>query len=63
MLTSAQLHKRFPGFRLPKNMVAVYQPDAGFVLSERSIVAHVSLAQDLGAEIHAREQVLNWKVK
>lgn len=57
------LRKRFPGFRLPAKMRAVYQPQSGFVLSERSIVAHVSLALDLGAEIHAREQVLGWKVR
>jgi sarcosine oxidase len=63
ILNSAQLRSRFPGFRLPKTMVAVYQPEGGFVLSERSIVAHVSLALDLGAEIHAREQVLDWKVQ
>jgi sarcosine oxidase len=63
ILTAIELHKRFPGFRLPKTMVAVYQPQAGFVLSERSIVAHVSLALDLGAEIHAREQVLDWEVQ
>ncbi len=62
-LTAAQLHKRFPGFRLPRTMVAVYQPQGGFVLAERSIVAHVSLALELGAEIHAREQVLDWKVQ
>ncbi len=63
ILNSSQLRSRFPGFRLPKTMVAVYQPDGGFVLSERAIVAHVSLALDLGAEIHAREQVLHWEVK
>lgn len=62
-LTSAELHKRFPGFRLPKAMVAVWQPQGGFVLSERSIIAHVSLALEMGAEIHAREQVLEWRVQ
>jgi sarcosine oxidase len=63
ILTSAQLHKRFPGFRLPRTLTAVYQPESGFVLAERSIVAHVSSALDLGAEIHAREQVLGWDVE
>ena len=61
-LTAAELHKRFQGFQLPRTMVAVYQPQGGFVLSERSILAHVSLALELGAEIHAREQVLEWSV-
>ena len=63
LLTSAELHQRFPGFRLPKRMIALYQPQGGFVLSERSIVAHVSLALGLGAEIHAREKVLSWEVR
>ncbi|HMD80612.1 MAG TPA: FAD-dependent oxidoreductase, partial [Anaerolineales bacterium] len=39
-LTARELHRRFPGFRLPKTMVAVYQSQGGFVLSERSIVAN-----------------------
>src|SRR5262245_19950651 len=62
LLTAAQLRQRFPAFQLPKRMVAVYQPDGGFVLSERSIVAHVSAALNLGAEVHAQEQVLGWEV-
>jgi sarcosine oxidase len=62
LLTAAQLRKRFPAFQLPKRMVAVYQPDGGFVLSERSIVAHVSAALNLGAEVHAQERVLSWDV-
>lgn len=62
-LTARELHQRFPGFHLPKTMVAVYQSQGGFVLSERSIVANVSLALELGAEIHAREPVLDWRVE
>lgn len=62
-LTAKSLRKQFPGFQLPAKMRVVYQPKSGFVLSERSIVAHVSLALDLGAEIHAREQVKEWKVE
>jgi sarcosine oxidase len=42
-------------------MAAVYQPDGGFVLSERAIVSYVTVAQALGAEVHAREQVLAWE--
>ena len=60
-LTAADLHTRFPGYRLSREMVAVYQPDGGFVMSERAIVAHVMAAQALGAEIRAREPVLRWK--
>ncbi|MHB8731416.1 MAG: N-methyl-L-tryptophan oxidase [bacterium] len=60
-LTAAELHRRFPGYRLSDGMVAVYQPDGGFVMSERGIVAHVMAAQALGAEVRAREPVLGWE--
>jgi len=61
VLDSVAVNRRFPGYRLPAEIVSVYQPDGGFVLSERSIVAHVAAAQDCGAEIHARERVVGWE--
>jgi sarcosine oxidase len=54
------LGMRFPGYNLPPDMYAVYQAKGGFVMSERAIVAYVFQALGLGAEIHAREQVLEW---
>lgn len=63
LLDAASVRRRFPGYRLPADMVAVYQADGGFVLSERSIVAHVTAAQALGAEVRARERVLEWHVE
>jgi sarcosine oxidase len=41
-------------------MVAVHQPDGGFLLSERCVVAHTVAALDLGAEIHGRERTTGW---
>lgn len=61
VLDAASLTRRHPGYRLAPEMVAVYQPDGGFVLSERAIVAHVMLAQAAGAEVHGRERVLDWE--
>src|SRR5690349_13784655 len=58
LLTSAELTRRFPGYRLPADYVGVYQPDGGFVASERAIMAHATLAVAAGAEIHAREKVV-----
>lgn len=60
VLTSAELGGRFPGIRIPAASMAVYQPDGGFVLAERSIVAHVSGAMERGADVRAREPVLEW---
>src|SRR4051812_22455961 len=61
VLSAAELHRRFPGYALPEEMVALYQPDAGFVASERAIVAHVNQALAHGAEIHAHEPITAWR--
>jgi sarcosine oxidase len=60
-LDSAALRARFPGYRLPGDMVGVYQSEGGFLLSERAIVAYVTAAMELGADVRAREQVLDWE--
>ena len=61
VLTSKELAERFPGYRLPHETLAVLQPEGGFLLPERCIVAHVELAQALGAVVQAREHVLEWE--
>ena len=63
VLDHRELKARFPGYRLPKGIMALYQPDGGFLLSERCIVAHVMAAQELGAEVHGQEHVMGWEVK
>ena len=60
VMTGAEVNRRFPGYRLPESHRAVLQPEGGYLLSERCIVAHVTAAQALGAEVHARERVLGW---
>ncbi|HSK06600.1 MAG TPA: N-methyl-L-tryptophan oxidase [Acidimicrobiia bacterium] len=62
VLDSASLADRFPGYRLPEDTMSVFQPDGGFVLSERCIVAHVVAALANGAEVRARETVRDWQV-
>ena len=61
VLTGAQVNERFPAYRLPARLYrAVWQPEGGFIASERAIVAHVLAAQAEGADIRARERVLDW---
>src|SRR5262249_11518616 len=61
ILTGTQLNQRFPGYRLPRETMAVFQPEGGFLTPERCIGAHATLAQAQGADIHAREPVLGWE--
>lgn len=62
-LTGAEVNARFPGYRLPEGARAVFQPEGGFVLSERAIVAHANAAMAAGADIRARERVLGWEAR
>lgn len=57
------LRERFPGYRLPSDLAAVFQPDGGFLLSERCITAHVNAAVQLGATVHTNERVIDWDVR
>ena len=60
VMDGAELHRRFPGYRLPREMRCLYQPEGGFLLPERCNVAHVERAHTHGAEVHCREPVLGW---
>jgi sarcosine oxidase len=61
-MSATDVNRRFPGYQLPSAMAAVYQPDGGFLMSERCVVAHVSAALAQGAEVHGRERVHGWDV-
>jgi sarcosine oxidase len=61
VLTGQEMSARWPGYRLPHDIMGLYQPDGGFIVPERAIVSHVNAAMALGAEIHGREQVLGWE--
>jgi sarcosine oxidase len=61
VLDGRAVNRRFPGYNLPDALWAVWQPEGGFLLPERCIVAHVVAAQGHGAEIHARERMLAWE--
>lgn len=59
-LDGREIARRFPAFQLPEGHVGLWQPDGGFVASEKAIYAHVGLAQSRGAEIRTGEPMLDW---
>jgi sarcosine oxidase len=63
VLDGAALRARFPGYRLPDAMTAVFQPEGGILRPERCIAAHVAAARDCGAHIHANERVTRWDAR
>jgi len=57
VLSGNEVNQRFPGYNLPEDHHAVYQPDSGFLVPEQCIIGYVEAAQANGAEIRAREGV------
>jgi sarcosine oxidase len=61
VLDNKILAKRYPQFTLTPKHHALWQPDGGFVASERAIFAHAGLAMKHGAELRFNEPILSWK--
>ena len=62
VFNSRQLRARFPGYRMPPETMAVFQPQGGLLAPERCISAYANLAEGQGATIHTGERVLRWDI-
>ncbi len=52
-----------PLFTVPDDYEWIYEPEAGFVETEKTILTYVEQAKKLGAEIHQQEKVIDWQIK
>lgn len=62
-LAPAELHDRFPGFRLPDGCVSAFEPQAGFVLAGHGINAFAKLAIANGATLMSQTRVDGWRAE
>ena len=60
VMNGIELHRRFPAYQLSRDTQCLFQPEGGFLLPERCNLAHAAGARAAGAEVHTREQVLEW---
>ena len=62
VLDAAELRRRHPAYAGfdPATRV-VWQPDGGFLLAERTMLAHVNQAIAAGADLRFREPVISWQ--
>lgn len=60
VLNAAEVHERFPPFRLDESLVAVFDPRAGYLDPESCTAAHIDSARRAGAAVHFDEPVLEW---
>jgi sarcosine oxidase len=56
-----ELRSKFPHFHVPEDHVGLLEYDAGFLIPERCISAHVDLAMRHGATIRGNEPVTSWE--
>lgn len=62
VLDPGDLRRRHPAWSgLDDDVRFVWQPDGGFLLAERSILAHVNGALAAGADLRFRETVTRWE--
>lgn len=55
-----QIRSRFPGFKVPDDCEAVFENNAGYLLVEQSVLAHLDAARLQGAELRSGESVMEW---
>ncbi len=60
VLSPQATRERFPAFSLANDLVAVFDPRAGFLDPEACNTAHVSVARQAGAEARFNEPALGW---
>lgn len=53
----------YPQIRVSAEQELLFEPDAGFVTPERSVLVHVAEAMKLGAEIRTQVEVGRWRVE
>jgi sarcosine oxidase len=62
VLDATEMMRRYPAYaNLDPDVQAVWQPDGGFLLAERTILAHVNGALAAGADLRFREAVTGWE--
>jgi N-methyl-L-tryptophan oxidase len=58
MLDAAEMRRRWPGLKLPDHFIGMYEPEAGYLFSERAIAVCRGLAEAAGAKLVTNTPVL-----
>jgi sarcosine oxidase len=60
-LSEQEQERQFPQFNIPSGYERLIEPDAGFLLPERSVLLYTQQAIRAGATIHTKEKTIEWK--
>ncbi len=61
ILSTAEIRRRYPQFRVRDGELGYYEPGAGFLRPEPCIAAQLQLARNLGAAVRTGESVLRFE--
>jgi sarcosine oxidase len=61
VLTPREARARYPGFQLDDDVSVAFERNAGYLLVERCVVAHLRVAQQLGAFLDTQAEVVGWR--
>ncbi|MEX1040816.1 MAG: N-methyl-L-tryptophan oxidase [Pirellulaceae bacterium] len=62
-LSAAEIHARWPGVRVTEGDVGLFESEAGYLLVEACVAAHLRVAEQAGAELRFNEQVVSWSAE
>ncbi len=60
-LTATEAMARWPGYRVPESFAAIFEKQAGYLLVENCVQAHIDAAVRAGAELRCGVAVRQWK--
>lgn len=60
ILSSTEIRKWFPQFNVADDEIGYFEPEAGYLIPEACIKAHLTLAAKQGARVHTNEKVLRF---
>ncbi|HLO02626.1 MAG TPA: N-methyl-L-tryptophan oxidase, partial [Symbiobacteriaceae bacterium] len=61
LLSAKEIRQRFPAFAPRPDEVGLYEPEAGALNPEASVLTHLDLAVRAGAEVRFGQPVLEWR--
>jgi monomeric sarcosine oxidase len=62
-LTAGEAERRFTGFVVPPELTGVFEPQAGYLLVEKCVLAHLQAAKNHGAEHLPETTVTSWRAE
>lgn len=61
VLSSSEINARFPVFRPTENEIGILEADAGVLVPELCVEAHLNVAETHGAILHFNEAMTSWE--